>query len=62
MIDDRRMKRMDHMDEKARRGPQDDRGRRCSRSMDPSFPHQVTASGLILGSSSAATDSREAWK
>eukprot|EP00969_Alexandrium_andersonii_P022155 969753-Alexandrium_andersonii.AAC.1 len=30
--------------------------------MDPNFLQQVTASGLLLGQSSTASDSKEAWK
>eukprot|EP00969_Alexandrium_andersonii_P191539 8459743-Alexandrium_andersonii.AAC.1 len=50
------------MGEKAREGPLGDRGYRGSRPMDRNFPQQTTASGLLLGRSSAASDSREAWK
>eukprot|EP00969_Alexandrium_andersonii_P313735 13861173-Alexandrium_andersonii.AAC.1 len=62
MIDHRREKRKGYMDEKARGGPRGEQGHRCDRTMDPSLLQQFTASGLILGSSSTTTDSREAWK
>eukprot|EP00969_Alexandrium_andersonii_P040081 1756347-Alexandrium_andersonii.AAC.1 len=62
MIDHRREMRNVYMGEKARGGPRDEQGHRCGSAMDPSLLQQFTASGLILGSSSDATDSRDAWK
>eukprot|EP00969_Alexandrium_andersonii_P345702 15279941-Alexandrium_andersonii.AAC.1 len=50
------------MEAKARGGPRDEQGRRCDRAMGPGLLQQFSASGFILGGSSAAVDSRDAWK
>eukprot|EP00969_Alexandrium_andersonii_P258306 11420399-Alexandrium_andersonii.AAC.1 len=60
MTDDRRQQRRGQMNEEARQGPLDERSRRCGNRMDPSFPQQVAALGLLLGRSGASADSREA--
>eukprot|EP00969_Alexandrium_andersonii_P144646 6396524-Alexandrium_andersonii.AAC.1 len=59
LTDQRREKRRHFIDAKARGGPRGEHGRRCDRAMDPSLLQHFTASGLTLGGSSAAFDSRE---
>eukprot|EP00969_Alexandrium_andersonii_P287781 12722763-Alexandrium_andersonii.AAC.1 len=56
MIDNRRQQRRAQMDEKARQG------HRIGQPRDPNFLQQAAASGLLLGQSSTASDSKEAWK
>eukprot|EP00969_Alexandrium_andersonii_P286632 12670969-Alexandrium_andersonii.AAC.1 len=49
------------MDAKAREGPLDEQGRKCSRAMDPLRLQQFAALGLSLQGPGGCMGSREAW-